>query len=511
MTSVSSNKRGITLIVLLITIIVTLIILSASTIKILDAADNSTIAAFAEELRSLEDSAREYYLQNNVLPVTDESSPLKLNDVLNMSSEDIQDTFRKALSEELEINSDNSDTTSFYKLDLAKLSVSTTTRGAMGKGNPKDIYVIAYPSFRIYYIDGVEAKRTIYFSLSRKIQAVNNVKVDISNFTNEDVNTTNASGLNVKKVEDGITNKMGIIISTKIDDANSEKLYLKVPNVEQRQIPGTFAGFNSIRIDNLKDNEKAAINSLLPEEKYVDIIKKKDNLEIAKVRVDISDYDSTCPVISGTPIIKKNSTVNLLYFDVSDLPTVNGNIVQTATTSGIKEVRYEYLKKYNEQNFTEKNYYTNTSDFTDSYMKSEAKKADISSSGTVKIELEKNVTKIKICIVDNAQNYTVYEQTTAGGINIGYSINSFNNNYFNLDLKIYTDEAIQSGQIQISSDGVNFIEPRDFSNIPALSTQTINVVYDNVITLENFAYVKVIMNKASNEQEEQIIKIDLNM
>ena len=57
------KKKGISLVVLLMTIIVALILLTASTVSIVDAADNATISAFAEELKTLEDTSKEYYLQ----------------------------------------------------------------------------------------------------------------------------------------------------------------------------------------------------------------------------------------------------------------------------------------------------------------------------------------------------------------------------------------------------------------------------------------------------------------
>lgn len=512
-----NNKNGISLVVLLITIVVALIILSASTVKILDASDNATIASFAEELRMLEESSKEYYLQNNALPAVDSdiNSPKTMEDILNLNSNDVGNSDRKNLAEEIGNNFDNSGSTLFYRLDLSKLGVSTTTRGVQKKGNEKDVYVIAYPSFRVYYIEGVSSKKIKYFSLSSKISGVYVGNTDLNNYIEETISSQNIPGLSVSRNVEGFSNKMGIIVTTTITNTSSEKLYLKLSGLSEKQITTTTVGLNTINIESnsFTSSELNLFNGLNANERYLEVIKKKDDLEVDRVKVDLSEYDNVCPTIVESSItLKNNSSTNTLYFDVSDVPIISNIVVQNGINSGISQVRYEYLRKLNTQTSSEENYYEGISDFTDSYMKAEAKKADISNSGTVKIEIPREVVAIKICVLDNAGNYTIYNQNTVGGVNVGYKLNSSNSKYLNVDLNIYSNEIITSGSVLISNDGgINFGSEKTFSNIPAYSTKTINFEYDNVLTFDKFAYLKVTLTKNSGQQETKIIKIDLNM
>lgn len=506
-----SRKSGISLVVLLITIIVALILLSASTIKILDASENATLSAFAEELRSLEDSSKEYYLQNGSIPAVDTNNGMSVSDVLNLNNEE-----RTLISEELMLNSDNQDTTKFYKLDLSKLNVTTTTRGVQKKGNERDIYLIAYPSFRVYYLDGVEAKKNMFFSLSSKMSGINSINVNLSNVVIDNANISNVSAITVKKDTEGMTSSIGVTISTNIENYNKEEIYVSLGSNAEKKLAINKNGFFSVKINNESeiyntDTEKNNFNKLGKDQKYMQVIKKKDGVEIARVKVDLSNYDNSRPyIVENSVNLKKNSSTNTLYFDVSDVPIINDSTVQDAVISKIKEVRYEYLTKYNAESLQEENYYADQSDFSDSYMKSDAKKASISNSGTVKIDLPKEVTKIKIMVLDNASNYTIYEQTTAGETNIGYSINSFNKNYLSINLSIYSDDIVPSGSVLVSNDGINFTSENTFSDIAALNTKTLTLTYDNVLTFDNFVYLKIILNKNSGT-EEKILKIDLNM
>lgn len=507
----SSSKSGISLVVLLITIIVALILLSASTVKILDASENATISSFAEELRNLEESAKEYYLQNNTMPIIDE---IAKDTLLNLSGS----VNKEELKKEIENNFDNNENTKFYKLDLSKLNVATTSRGVMKKGNERDIYVIAYPSFRIYYLDGVEAKNEIYFSLSSKMSAINIVNANLQNSDIDNANISVSSGITGKKDTEDMTSNIGITISTYIEDYTTEKLYVSLLGDDKfTPLSVKKNGFFSVKINSVDeiytdDEDINKFNALSKDQKYMQVKKEKNGIKISEEKIELSNYDNSRPyIVEGSVNLKKNSSTNTLYFDVSDVPIINGITAQDAVISKVKEVRYEYLTKYNESNGIEENYYSDYSDFSDAYMKSDSKKASISSSGTVKINLPKDITKIKIIVLDNASNYTVYEQTTAGGIKIGYEDLIYSNkNYLKLKLNVYSDENISLSSIFISNDGVNFSEERSLENITALATKSVELEYDNILSFDNFAYLKILFNKSSGV-EEKILKIDLNM
>ena len=79
-----------------------------------------------------------------------------------------------------------------------------------------------------------------------------------------------------------------------------------------------------------------------------------------------------------------------------------------------------------------------------------------------------------------------------------------------INLSIYSDDIVPSGSVLVSNDGINFTSEKTFSDIAALNTKTLTLTYDNVLTFDNFVYLKIILNKNSGT-EEKILKIDLNM
>ena len=56
---------------------------------------------------------------------------------------------------------------SFYKINLSKLDIETSTRGTLVNGE-NDVYVVSFPSLKVYYLAGLSADSTKYFSLSSK-------------------------------------------------------------------------------------------------------------------------------------------------------------------------------------------------------------------------------------------------------------------------------------------------------------------------------------------------------
>ena len=490
------KKKGISLVVLLMTIIVALILLTASTVSIVDAADNATISAFAEELKTLEDTSKEYYLQNNQLPVID-TNQMTRDEVLALNIEDNQ-----KIAEEMDSNFDNQDTTNFYKIDLSKLDVTTISRGVLKDGNSKDIYILAYPSFRVYYVAGVEAKNNKFFSLSSKMNGINAIKVDLAVSNSDTSSLQTLANVTVKKDTEEMTNKMGVTITATIADKETEKVMVKINNVTKDL--GFVNGVNSVKIDSendilTTDIEKNSFNSLPADQKYLEVIKLNNNIEVAKIKVDLKNYDNSYPTIVTEPNIKANSTNNILYFDVADIPIINDNKITSGSSSGVKEVRYDYLEKFDEKTFTSSSYYTNL-DLNDSYMKGEAKKADISSSSTVRIELPKEVSKIRVLVIDNVSNYKIYDLDTFNDLYINYNVNSVNTTSFDFNLKFYSNEPIKLGNVAISSDNQNYSYSISFSDIKANSLVTKSFVFNDVTLNGNYVYIKVTYTSSTGEE-----------
>ena len=127
------SKKGISLIALVITLIIMMILASVALYTSADATNNAKLTSFAEDLTNMEDLVSEYYLTNNELPIVSGVSYVKA-DVLGLCTNGVE-----TLSEEITTNGDNSAV--FFKLDLAKLPIESSSRGMEQEGST-DIYLI---------------------------------------------------------------------------------------------------------------------------------------------------------------------------------------------------------------------------------------------------------------------------------------------------------------------------------------------------------------------------------
>ena len=153
-----SQKKGISLIVLIVTIIVMLILLSIIIVSVNNVSGNSKLAAFATDLSSVEDLTSSYYMKNNSFPIKVEDSKKEEDMVMNQGEllsrvgKENKDKFIDELKLNNDYNDENDNLGEYYPIDLKKLEIETTSRGTEEKGNLKDIYVVSYPSLIAHII-----------------------------------------------------------------------------------------------------------------------------------------------------------------------------------------------------------------------------------------------------------------------------------------------------------------------------------------------------------------------
>ena len=114
-----NNKKGISLIILVITIAIMIIIASAVIFISSDTTSNTRMAAFAMDLQQIKSAVEEYYLYNKELPIVNEGYT-KTTLVANIENGS------ETLSEEIAANGD--DEAVFYEIDLESLDVESTSR-----------------------------------------------------------------------------------------------------------------------------------------------------------------------------------------------------------------------------------------------------------------------------------------------------------------------------------------------------------------------------------------------
>lgn len=488
-----NKKQGISLIVLLITIAVILIILTVVVISVDNVSNNAKLAAFASDLSTIEDLTTAYYMENSTFPVSsDEQNALSKSELLTK----VGDENKTKFSEELELNNDNDATndylSEFYVIDLNKLDIESSKRGVLKDEDEKDVYVVAYPSMNIYYVKGVKAKDDIYFSLSSKL--TNRVKLDEDMTYKSDNSTTVQSieGLTVKKITKGWTNSIGIYVQANLD--SDEELYLEATGVENKKLI-TNVGNNEFSFDDLSQvngftqDESTNFKNMAQNNKKIIFTKKKASTEIGKIEVDMSNYETTLPTysIDSTAIIYSEE-YNMIPFTVAD------------SISGVKEVRYEYLTKYDESgNLT--NYYTNVNEYDIEYLKTKGKRAIPDKNGNITLKIDKDIQGIQLIVIDKAGN--VLSKNNNDQILAIGMYNEPNNVYIGLDLKENSDNLLaysvvlinQNGistlEVQTSIDGVTYSESKVIT-VNSTSSEKLKIIEEKEENLGKIKFLKVI-------------------
>ena len=499
------KKSGVTMLILILIIILVLILVGITIASAGNTIDNARLVAFATDLTRIEDATKNYYFQNNSLPITDETSYLK-DDILQIVKDENKDSFTEALN----LNEDNGEDTSFYKIELGALEVEQTTRGTKKNGKEEDVYVVAFPSMNVYYLAGVKAKGNWYYALTPNL--VDLVKLD-SNVDNTDESTYTAEGLIVKKKNKIWTNKFEFTIIADIDAGDT--LSLKLNNSAEKQIQVT-TGQNIINFNGsiktctsntlnkeislgITDAEIASFNST-NESKVITIYRKNGGSVLGEITLKYDNYDSTLPVIEEKNTITSGTTENTLTFKASD------------TLSGIKEVRYEYLKRYEENGSIEDYYSVNS--FDEEYMKGSAKKATVKN-GEVTINVPKNIYEIEVVAFDKAGNASVISplptKTINTGLFIGIDVNRVTENTADLRFAFNTSNKINVATVSYSLDGKNYSDEIALTiNNNGNNIYSSNFKYEYLnLQVGSKLYVKVKANYGDNKTEVRIKQIDI--
>ncbi|MDO4283124.1 MAG: hypothetical protein Q4D02_05735 [Clostridia bacterium] len=495
-----NQKRGVTLTVLAITIVIMVILASTVIINIGDSVTDTKKTTYATDLKTIEDAVSMYYIQNNKMPSDEEA--LSEQEILNLSGNENMTLLR----EELSLNGDdheNLNLGSFYKVDLSKIGIEGASKG-LGTGN--DIYVVSYSSLKVYYLAGLNADGTKYFSLSSKLTGMNPLENVEENDLVGETKVQTVSGVTVKKQVKTWTNEAKILIQANI--APTEKLYLSIAGKEKRGIE-TTTGNNNLSFGSLeqiksgKANIKVDItqsdieyfNSLPQSEKVLYIIKEKNGEMVANVKVDMANFENQPPVISN----------------INEFANENTNIVEFTATdsiSGLKSVYYEYLEYYNGDGEI-KSYYTDVYEYDIAYMKTRGKKVNITGNETYQISIPKNITKIQITALDNAGNATTIKKELSKEIYATILSHSISNKTLNFDILILTLKDINHITTYVSTNGIDFEDEKNIENVMIEDGKIIqNVVYENIEKTTQDIYVKIVV--VTNTGEEYVRMINLN-
>ena len=294
--------------------------------------------------------------------------------------------------------------------------------------------------------------------------------------------------------------------------ANSdESLYLSVQGGNEVLLP-TKVGQNILKLNSLtkvfsSDGTETNLNTDLSKydtanqnDKYIEIIKKQSGNVVGKIAVSISNYEIELPTLKSDIKLHPSEEYNLATFYVGD------NI------SGIKEVRYEYLTKFDIQGFPQQ-YYTGVTEYESSYIKARGKKATVSEDGYVEIKIPKEIEGIEVRIFDNASNAS--ERITIGNkrdIYVGANPKSLTKEAAIFDFVFNSTSKITNAVAYISNNGVDFTNgTKLFVPEPTSSVAIVeNISFNNLTNINDIIYVKITAVDEKGNTETRVQKFDIN-
>ncbi len=493
------KKRGISLVVLTITIVVTVILATVIVLQSSNTITDALLADFTNQISQIEDQTKTYYYQNNEEPVIGGTSKMDAVELLNMANldTDTKNTFLKELSD----NGDYSAT--FYQIDLNKLDLDNVQMGLKKEGL-NDVYVVAYPSQNVYYVKGIKIDSAVHFTTVKTVQ--NTEVAALSAESSSEVSVTSTSSKSniiiSRQNNSSWTNMLGIKLQVLINEG--EELYLKLPGIVSEKKVNTTNGINNYNIESISalvniasmtDDELKEFVNFSEDIKILKVIKKKDGVILESADTKLVKNDFVAPVLEEALTIASNEYDNIAYFKVGD-----------SGGSGIKSVKYEYLTKFDENGIV-LNYFEGISNLDETYLKQKGKTIAASSNGNVQIKIPKDIASIQMLIEDNAGNVSIFKQSTVQDIFIGATKQSVNSHEAIFKLAVNTTYGVSLLKTYISLDGVNYSNEVDYTaRATSNNFQTICGDYIGLSGVRDKVYIKVVVtdNRAivSNRQTE---------
>lgn len=367
-----NNKSGISLVILVVTIVILTIIAAVGITVSSNMIDNSKKATFASDLTQIQDLVKEYFVNNGDLPYVmngEDKVPYTKEEFLDM-----QDLDKKIVLEaELAFNNDDADDNVFYRIDLAKIGIESASRGTDTLLSSTDMYVVSEDNMIVYYFQGYEINDVIYYSLTDKLVEVERID-NTSEEDNSTITVTDVSDIRATKSTELKTNTLGITINGTLEAG--ESLQYKINGQSAYTTITTLP--TTINIDSsifTTTSMKETFNS----SKQMVIEKVGTN---QKTNVNLENLDIQGPTVTSYTIDRTATGFNIV------------NVVGT----DISNYYYEYLTKI-DTNGTEVPYYDTAPTITTEYLKSLGKKTD-------KLVLDKSIQSISVILEDDAGNVT---------------------------------------------------------------------------------------------------------
>ena len=417
------KKRGITISMLAITIVVIAILTTTIVISAKNVSENSKLRTFGTEIAMLNDEIK--HRQNTGTDISYMEDAVSIN--LSGISEDIINTQfegEEILNNEITV----------YRIDIAALGFNNVTYGSQQR--EKDIFVISTTTNRIYYLEGIKANNTTYYTFTEDLEIMLGSKYKVENAKSQIIFKPSE----ISWAANAITTE--VIIPLEFTSVN---------------ITTNLEGNNNISsIQEVNGKNVATVNIQEKKTNYTITVTYMHGDENKTETFEVKNYDGTKPSIT---------TGNLEYKVSGDkVETYIPNIVATDSQSGIKEIKFEKDKISNE---SAKEYFE--------------KRGEI---------LKGN----KISVDNTAKYYTIYVVDNAGNFNL---INIYNPNVVVTEEQLISALSMGNADIKLlkNIECINKINISSGNNIIDLNGKTLSYTKNSgdftFITIDTNANVTI--------------------
>ena len=324
------SEKGITLIVLIITLVILLIFITTVNINISGYVEKKAYTNFETDLRQLKESIDYYYSVNKVLPIqnkyTNSEAISSIDEVGQISVNDNATYFVIDLNllENMELNYGKD----FYTIESITDDITTL----------EDIYIINEQSHVIYYAKGINYKQKKYFRLDEEFQKIEDYTVTVDsgatksndNWTNQNITITlpTKEGATTE-YQKGSLNVNGIWMeydpNNKPTIENNTRLYYRY------RVGDIVSGYETLVISNIDKNAPA-----------------KPTVEIISGDLSVFDTYTSDVVIqfTYTQEAEDESGVDKMVYKLSGATTQDETIVANEGTITISNPGITTIKAY---------------------------------------------------------------------------------------------------------------------------------------------------------------------
>ena len=289
------KKQGITVTVMVITIIVLIIIAGTITFSMQSTMNYSKLSVWANEMMYIQDVVDE---MRNTSSTADYTLGDITVDIISASTQ-----FEGETSED--------DIVTLKVLDFGKLKITNTVYG--NKETEKDVYAVSAETGKVYYVQGIDINGQIYYSVTEALKNRFNI-------------TTSSHKLSSV-----------VFVPSVIGYSNQPiNVVVKVPNTYTNIAISTSNA--QIQIGSQVENESTYeynVNSNLVAGNYVITVSYNDGTQTITSKYNVDGYDVTKPLIEGL------SNANFVYKQVGDTRLEYLIDLKVTDSSGIKNIKYE--------------------------------------------------------------------------------------------------------------------------------------------------------------------------